>query len=207
MEHYFRTRADVDDPDLQQVRRKNDSKLKSRFEHIFAKYEKDFTGVGDEIDLDTGEIIVDNGHLESKRHEVDPGKKSGAQLVRAFAEDLEDEGADSGSDDDLDEPTDAGATTEATPEVDDQVETDEESSSGYTSSGIITNDSRPASSRSTPVDVEVPSMESANTTGTTRVSTRKRKRGLPDHTLRERQGSLAISKTASSTANSRAASP
>lgn len=43
------------------------NKLKSRFEDIFAKYEKDFTGIGDEIDLRTGEVVVDNGHLESMR--------------------------------------------------------------------------------------------------------------------------------------------
>ncbi|OQO00329.1 hypothetical protein B0A48_13676 [Cryoendolithus antarcticus] len=206
MEQYFRTKADVDDPDLQQVRRKNDSKLKSRFEHIFAKYEKDFTGVGDEIDLDTGEIIVDNGHLESMRHEVDPGKEAGAQLVRAFADDLEIEGAESGSDDDADEPTDAGATTEATPEADDQL-VDEESESGYTSSGIITNDSRPASSRSTPVDLDVHLMVAGEISRTDAARTKKRKRGLPDHTLRGRAGSQATSQSASSTSSSRAASP
>ena len=44
-------------------RRVNDNNLKSRFEEIFQKYEKDFTGIGDEIDLLTGQIIVDNGHL------------------------------------------------------------------------------------------------------------------------------------------------
>lgn len=41
------------------------NKLKSIFEDIFAKYERDFTGVADEIDLRTGEVVVDNGHLES----------------------------------------------------------------------------------------------------------------------------------------------
>lgn len=40
-------------------------KLKSAFERIFEKYEKDFTGVGDEIDLRSGEIVVDNGHIQS----------------------------------------------------------------------------------------------------------------------------------------------
>jgi len=40
-------------------------KLKSAFERIFEKYEKDFTGVGDEIDLRTGKVVVDNGHLQS----------------------------------------------------------------------------------------------------------------------------------------------
>jgi hypothetical protein len=43
------------------TRQKLDNKLKSTFEAIFEKYGKDFTGVGDEIDLRTGEIIVDNG--------------------------------------------------------------------------------------------------------------------------------------------------
>ncbi|KAK5663712.1 hypothetical protein OQA88_4143 [Cercophora sp. LCS_1] len=40
-------------------------KLKSAFERIFEKYEKDFAGVGDEIDLRTGEIVVNNGHIQS----------------------------------------------------------------------------------------------------------------------------------------------
>ncbi|KAK3354853.1 hypothetical protein B0H65DRAFT_515007 [Neurospora tetraspora] len=40
-------------------------KLKSAFESIFEKYGKDFNGVGDEIDLRTGEIVVDNGHIKS----------------------------------------------------------------------------------------------------------------------------------------------
>ncbi|KAK0630109.1 hypothetical protein B0T17DRAFT_210372 [Bombardia bombarda] len=40
-------------------------KLKSAFERIFEKYEKDFTGIGDEIDMTTGEIVVNNGHIQS----------------------------------------------------------------------------------------------------------------------------------------------
>lgn len=47
------------------------NKLKSRFEAIFAKYERDFTGIGDEIDLRTGEIVVDNGHLLDMQDEKD----------------------------------------------------------------------------------------------------------------------------------------
>ena len=50
---------------LEQARARASNKLKSRFENIFARYEKDFTGVGDEIDLRTGEIVVNNGHLQS----------------------------------------------------------------------------------------------------------------------------------------------
>ncbi|KAK4216554.1 hypothetical protein QBC37DRAFT_416519 [Rhypophila decipiens] len=41
------------------------NRLKSAFERIFEKYEKDFTGIGDEINLETGEVEVDNGHIQS----------------------------------------------------------------------------------------------------------------------------------------------
>nr|WCL15687.1 MYB transcription factor 8 [Cladosporium cladosporioides] len=85
MEQYFRTRASVDDnPDLARDRRANDARLKSRFEHIFAKYGKDFDGVGDEIDLETGRIIVNNGHIARMRHEVDPGQRTSAQVLRVL---------------------------------------------------------------------------------------------------------------------------
>lgn len=57
------------DPSFQlaEGRAKAATQLKSRFEDIFAKYERDFTGIGDEIDLETGEVVVDNGHLSSMR--------------------------------------------------------------------------------------------------------------------------------------------
>jgi Centromere protein Scm3 len=59
--------------ELDQARAQNDLALKSRFESIFAKYSQDFTDIGDEIDLNTGEILVDNGHLEFMQHEKDIG--------------------------------------------------------------------------------------------------------------------------------------
>ncbi|GAB1733361.1 hypothetical protein NU195Hw_Modified_489t1 [Hortaea werneckii] len=80
------------DSELERKRRSNDAILKSRFEDIFEKYERDFSGVGDEIDLETGEIVVDNGHLEGMEHEGDPGESASGQFVRAFQEDLEEEG-------------------------------------------------------------------------------------------------------------------
>lgn len=52
-------------------------RLKSSFERIFEKYGRDFTGVGDEIDLRTGEIVVDNGHLQSLQ-DVEIGAADGA---------------------------------------------------------------------------------------------------------------------------------
>ncbi|CAG8975297.1 hypothetical protein HYALB_00008081 [Hymenoscyphus albidus] len=67
----------VPDPDseLQQKRMQLDFKLKSTFESIFEKYGKDFEGIGDEIDLGTGRIVVDNGHLSAMRHERDAGSR------------------------------------------------------------------------------------------------------------------------------------
>ncbi|KAM5528190.1 centromere protein Scm3 [Fusarium oxysporum f. sp. phaseoli] len=54
------------------------SKAKKRFEErmagIIAEYDKDFRGKGDEISMETGEIVVDNGHLRSmsdKMHDDD----------------------------------------------------------------------------------------------------------------------------------------
>lgn len=50
---------------------RNDTRLKSRFEAIFEKFGKDFTGVGDEIDLATGKVVVNNGHLLTMKNEQD----------------------------------------------------------------------------------------------------------------------------------------
>jgi len=77
--------------DLERDRTVNDQRLKSRFEGIFEKYGRDFTGVGDEIDIETGEIVVDNGHLANMQHEADPGESASSQFVRAFAQNLEHE--------------------------------------------------------------------------------------------------------------------
>lgn len=49
--------------ELDTARVQNDRHLKWRFEAIFEKYGRDFSEVGDEIDLSTGEIVVNNGHL------------------------------------------------------------------------------------------------------------------------------------------------
>lgn len=64
----------VPDPDLQKRRARNDHRLKSIFELIFDKYGKDFDGVGDEIDLRTGEIVVNNGHVLGMTDEKDVGQ-------------------------------------------------------------------------------------------------------------------------------------
>jgi hypothetical protein len=56
---------------LDKRRAYNDFRLKSRFESIFEKYGKDFSGVGDVIDLQTGKLVVNNGHLITMEHERD----------------------------------------------------------------------------------------------------------------------------------------
>ncbi|KAL1990207.1 hypothetical protein VTN49DRAFT_6046 [Thermomyces lanuginosus] len=60
-----------DDFDLQAARARNDLRLKSVFESIFEKYGRDFSDVGDEIDLRTGEIVVNKGHLMGMQGEGD----------------------------------------------------------------------------------------------------------------------------------------
>ncbi|KAK3112529.1 hypothetical protein LTR53_011112 [Teratosphaeriaceae sp. CCFEE 6253] len=90
--------VDGNDPDFLRDRRDNDQRLKSRFEDIFEKYAQDFTGVGDEIDIETGDIVVDNGHLQRMQHEADTGQGQSGQFVKEFAAELEhvsDEGSES----------------------------------------------------------------------------------------------------------------
>ncbi|KAF2146418.1 uncharacterized protein K452DRAFT_294001 [Aplosporella prunicola CBS 121167] len=59
---------------LENNRQLNDLRLKGTFEHIFQKYSRDFSNVGDEIDLRTGEIVVNNGHVAGMMDECDTGE-------------------------------------------------------------------------------------------------------------------------------------
>lgn len=98
--------ADNDsDDELEAARHDNDMQLKSRFEAIFEKYSRDFSLIGDEIDVMTGEIIVDNGHLASMMGETDTGTQeaataaTGRSILRAMTtisdeEEFDNEGAD-----------------------------------------------------------------------------------------------------------------
>lgn len=79
---------EADTSDLTRDRARNDRKLKGRLEHIFEKYNKDFTEVGDEIDLRTGRVVVDNGHLERMQNERDTGSSASRRFVKAFAKEL-----------------------------------------------------------------------------------------------------------------------
>ena len=77
---------------LEKARDRNDLKLKSRFEAIFDKYSFDFSHVGDEIDVFTGQVVVDNGHIASMTNETDAGdlrptqQTTGKRFLRAITE-------------------------------------------------------------------------------------------------------------------------
>ena len=94
------------DETLSRARWRNDLSLKSRFEAIFEKYAHDFTGVGDEIEVATGAVVVNNGHLAAMEDEGDtgtampssrtppdePGNINGGSLLRAMTVAPEDHG-------------------------------------------------------------------------------------------------------------------
>ncbi|KAK7430102.1 hypothetical protein QQZ08_003286 [Neonectria magnoliae] len=102
-----------------------DHKLQATFAHIIEKYSQDFDGIGDEIDMETGEIVVNNGHLSGMRHEGDLGGG-------AWPDDASDGYGNEGDDDDdgilLEDLTDEmfNADDEDVSEIQDSEEADNE---------------------------------------------------------------------------------
>ncbi|KAI9171697.1 hypothetical protein HJFPF1_01186 [Paramyrothecium foliicola] len=91
------------DPDykLSLQRAYADHKFQATMAHIFEKYSRDFEGIGDEIDMVTGEIVVNNGHLDRMRNEADVGldtgetnEENGSEDDGIFLGDLLDDGDD-----------------------------------------------------------------------------------------------------------------
>ncbi|KAK2741895.1 hypothetical protein FQN57_005454 [Myotisia sp. PD_48] len=64
----------IGDIDFNEARKANDIRLKSRFEAIFEKYGKNFGNASDEIDLVTGKVVINNGHLSLMDNELDVGR-------------------------------------------------------------------------------------------------------------------------------------
>lgn len=88
-----------DDPTYQLAleRAYADQRFKATMNHIFDKYGRDFDGIGDEIDLETGEIVVNNGHIRNMRNEADVGDGSAEPLEEdegMYLGDLTDESED-----------------------------------------------------------------------------------------------------------------
>lgn len=100
------------DPELERVRHLNDLKLKSRLEHIFSKYSRDFTDVGDEIDLVSGELVIDNGHLQHMRTECDLGGDRPGRLTEMLVAEVNSENGEEGWEDDDDSGGIAGVTAQ-----------------------------------------------------------------------------------------------
>lgn len=77
------SRDPLPDTSLNKARWRNDLCLKSRFESIFEKYSHDFTGIGDEVDVATGALVVNNGHLEAMEDEGDTGSSTTARRAQS----------------------------------------------------------------------------------------------------------------------------
>ncbi|KAE9962677.1 hypothetical protein BLS_010134 [Venturia inaequalis] len=77
--------------DFNRKRRHNALRLKNRFTDIIERYGHDFEDVGDVIDLGTGRVVVDNGHLSNMERELDP-----AYDLCAWGEDENDEEEEEG---------------------------------------------------------------------------------------------------------------
>lgn len=78
------------DAELERDRHLNDMKFKSRLEHIFSKYGRDFSDTGDEVDIFTGEIIVNNGHLQHMTTDHDLGGDRRGRLSEMLDADFSD---------------------------------------------------------------------------------------------------------------------
>jgi hypothetical protein len=120
----------VTDLDFEQKRARVDYKLKSAYESIFEKYGRDFDGIGDEIDMETGEIVVNNGHLLEMQNERDIGQNRGRRydLVDDSTE-LEDDSRESSEmdeneNDDSEDEEDEDDATDHDQNEDDMLEDD-----------------------------------------------------------------------------------
>ena len=136
------------DPQLGHDRREKKRKLQQRFEHIFDKYGRDFEGVGDEIDIETGLILVDNGHLKNMRHEVDPGNSS--ESVQALPQNSQHPG-------EIDEPGAGGSDAESEKGLDDAdgpAFDDQGSTSGDNNNGYFSAREQTAGSDTSPSEAE-----------------------------------------------------
>ena len=54
---------------------KSEQLLRSRWESVFEKYGHDFDDISDVVDLRSGTVSTDKGHLRSLRHERDIGRR------------------------------------------------------------------------------------------------------------------------------------
>lgn len=80
--------AESTEPDIEALRQEHDRRFLGRLDGILQKYDRDFEGISDEIDLNTGRIVVDNGHVQRARDAYDigpPARRGGGGGMRASA--------------------------------------------------------------------------------------------------------------------------
>lgn len=151
--------------------------LQRRFEHIFEKYGRDFEGVGDEIEMETGLIVVDNGHLKNMQHEGDPGYPDAAEFANPPVDNLD---PALGGDVDQNMTADSGSEGESEDGLDEQPRNDVFSARGRSDESnttpFETEDSAAELGRMFAID---PALDNGQSTGSlrlTRSRTKKRKR-------------------------------
>jgi hypothetical protein len=91
---------DIDGSNLAQMRYQNDLHLKGTLDHIYEKYSRDFSEIGDEVDIRTGEVIVNRGHMQRMRGETDTGIGEPTGPQRSWISDLVEDQQDEEQDDD-----------------------------------------------------------------------------------------------------------
>ncbi|KAF8469649.1 hypothetical protein BDZ91DRAFT_720645 [Kalaharituber pfeilii] len=80
------------DDEILLQRAESQHRLKSAWESIFAKYARDTSDYADEIDLETGEIVVDRGHLRGLQAATETG--IAVDLWRDWVREVDGKGAD-----------------------------------------------------------------------------------------------------------------
>ena len=73
--------VDETNPDYVEAKQKQQQKFKSRLEKIFAKYGSMHESMSDEIDFNTGKVVVDRGHIRRVQRQM---KQNGPTLVDNF---------------------------------------------------------------------------------------------------------------------------
>jgi hypothetical protein len=117
----------VDKVDIAERRYQNDLHLKGTLDHIYEKYGRDFSEIGDEVDIRTGEVIVNRGHIQRMRGETDTGIGRHIGSQRSWINDLvEDRAGEMQDDDEDDEAEDETEDEEEDDEEDEDEEEDEE---------------------------------------------------------------------------------
>jgi hypothetical protein len=102
---------DIETTNLADKRQQNNLHLKGTLESIYEKYSRDFSEVGDEVNILTGEVVINRGHVDRMRTELDigigqpsrPRRSWISTLVKEESDVEEDELEQEDKDDDEDE--------------------------------------------------------------------------------------------------------